>query len=336
MMDWNFATTMIGSMPHKTAKEATDKVLGGQIECPSWPQLPARGYCESMYLQTGGHLPGLQVEGDKVRVDLDNYDPTEAYMAILEENVDYYEMEPENHEGFYEFVGRDLSQFMAIKGQVTGPISEGLQVQDATGRPVIYNESYAEIVRKTVNMVAKWQARKLKELNENVVMFFDEPSISLLGTPFASISDEEAVAWINEALDGVDAYKAIHCCGNTNWSLVLSTDIDILNFDAYVYGKNIVLYPEELSAFLDRGGAIAWGIVPNSDLVSGETPESLADRLMGFIDELVSKGIDRDLLIKRSLISPQCGLGGADLELVDEILALLEGTSKELRKRCGI
>lgn len=336
MMDWNFATTLIGSLPHKTAAEAVDTALCGKIECPSWPQLPARGYCESMYLQTGGHLPGLQVDGDKVLVDLDNYDPTEAYMAILGEDVGYFEMEEEYHAGFYEFIGRDLSSFKAIKGQVTGPISEGLQVQDITGRPVIYNESYAEIVRKTVNMVAKWQVAKLKEFNDNVIMFFDEPSMSLLGTPFASISDEEAVAWINEALEGVDAIKAIHCCGNTNWSLVLSTNIDILNFDAYVYGKNIVLYPEEISAFLDRGGAIAWGIIPNSDLVSGETPETLADRLMGHIDELVSKGIDRDLLIKRSLISPQCGLGGADLELVDEILDLLDGTSKELRKRCGI
>ena len=336
MMDWNFATTLIGSLPHKTAAEAVDTALCGKIECPSWPQLPARGYCELMYLQTGGHLPGLQVDGDKVLVDLDNYDPTEAYMAILGEDVGYFEMEEEYHAGFYEFIGRDLSSFKAIKGQVTGPISEGLQVQDITGRPVIYNESYAEIVRKTVNMVAKWQVAKLKEFNDNVIMFFDEPSMSLLGTPFVSISDEEAVAWINEALEGVDAIKAIHCCGNANWSLVLSTNIDILNFDAYVYGKNIVLYPEEISTFLDRGGAIAWGIIPNSDLVSGETPETLADRLMGHIDELVSKGIDRDLLIKRSLISPQCGLGGADLELVDEILDLLDGTSKELRRRCGI
>lgn len=336
MMDWNFATTLIGSLPHGTAEEAVDNVLDGRVDCPAWPQLPARGYCESMYLQTGGHLPGLQVDGDKVSVNLDDYDPTEAYMAILEENVDYFYPEEEHHAGLYEFIKRDLSGFKAIKGQVTGPISEGLQVQDLTGRPVIYDESYAEIVRKTVNMVARWQSARLRELNENVIMFFDEPSISLLGTPFASISDEEAVTWINDSLEGVDCIKAIHCCGNTNWSLVLSTNIDILNFDAYVYGKNIVLYPEEISAFLDRGGAIAWGIVPNSDLIEGETAESLADRMVGFIDELVSKGIDGDLLVKRSLISPQCGLGGADVSLVDSVLALLKGTSEELRRRYGL
>lgn len=336
MTDWNFATTLIGSLPYESASEAVDRILGGDVDCPAWPQLPARGYCESMYLQTGGHLPGLVVEGDKVSVNLDDYDPTDAYMAILGEDVDYFFPEEEHHAGFYEFVGRDLSGFKAIKGQVTGPISEGLQVQDLTGRPVIYDESYGEIVRKTVNMAARWQARRLGELNGDVIMFFDEPSISLLGTPFASISDEEAVAWINDSMEGLDCIKAIHCCGNTNWSLVLSTNIDVLNFDAYVYGKNLVLYPEEISAFLERGGAIAWGIVPNSDLVEGETPASLADRMESFIEDLASKGVDRDLLAKRSLLSPQCGLGGADVELVDSVLALLKGTSIELRRRFGL
>ena len=201
---------------------------------------------------------------------------------------------------------------------------------------MIYDESYAEIVRKTVNMAAKWQTRELRKLNGNVIMFFDEPSISLLGTPFASISDEQAVSWINEAIEGVDAITAIHCCGNTNWPLVLSTNIQLLNFDAYVYGKNITLFPDEIGAFLDRGGILAWGIVPNSSLVEGETPESLSDRLCEHIDDLVKKGIDRDVIAKQSMITPQCGLGGAEDDYVNTILELLDGTSKEMRKRCGL
>ena len=336
MTDWNFATTLIGSLPCKSPKDAVDKVLEGHVECPSWPQLPIRGNCESMYLQTGEHLPGIYMRDDKIIVDLDNYDPTEAYMAILEEDVDYFSAMEDHHAGLYEFLKRDHSRRKAIKGQVTGPISEGLLVEDSTGRPVIYDESYAEIVRKTVNMAAKWQTRELKKLNDNVIMFFDEPSISLLGTPFASISDEQAVSWINEAIEGVDAITAIHCCGNTNWPLVLSTNIQLLNFDAYVYGKNITLFPEEIKAFLDRGGILAWGIVPNSSLVEGETPESLADRLCEHIDDLVRKGIDRDVIARQSMITPQCGLGGAEDDYVNTILELLDGTSKEMRKRCGL
>ena len=335
-MDWNFATTLIGSLPFESPKDAVDRAVGGHVDCPSWPQLPDRGNCESMYLQTGGHLPGISLRDDKIIVDLDDYDPTEAYMAILGEDVDYFAAMEEHHAGLYEFMKRDLSKFLAIKGQVTGPISEGLLVEDSTTRPVIYDESYSEIVRKTVNMAAKWQTRELKKLNDNVIMFFDEPSMSLLGTPFASISDEQAVAWVNEAIEGVDAITAIHCCGNTNWPLVLSTNIQLLNFDAYVYGKNITLFPDDIKAFLERGGILAWGIVPNSSLIEGETPESLADRLCEHIDDLVRKGIDRDMIARQSMLSPQCGLGGADDDYVDTILELLDGTSKEMKKRCGL
>ena len=335
-MDWNFATTLIGSMPQKDPKAAVDMVLDGRVDVPMWPQMPALGYREGMYLQTGEHLPGLIEEGDKVMVDLNDYDPTEAYMAILEENIDYYEAMPEHFAGFYELIGRDLSGLRAIKGQVTGPISEGLQVQDTTGRATIYDESYGEIVRKTVNMSARWQLKKLKEYCDNVIMFFDEPSLSLLGTPFASISDEEALAWINEAMEGLDCQKAIHCCGNTNWSLVLKTNIDILNFDAFGYGKAITLYPEEISAFLERGGTLAWGIVPNGSLIEGETPESLADILMEYIDDLIAKGVDKDRLYRQSMLTPQCGLGGADEELLDQVFDLLQGLSQEMKKRCGL
>ena len=335
-MDWNFATTLIGSMPHKEPKEAVDTILDGRVDVPAWPQMASRGYIEGMYLQTGEHLPGLKVNGDKVMVDLADYDPTEIYMAIIGEELDYFEAMPEHFSGLYEFLGRDLSGYDVIKGQVTGTISEGLQVQDDTGRSTIYDESYGEIVRKTVNLAARWQERELKKHCDNVIMFFDEPSLSLLGTPFASISDEQALQWINESMEGLECLKAIHCCGNTNWSLMLKTNIDILNFDAFAYGKAIVLYPDEVSEFLNRGGVLAWGMVPNSSLMDGETPGSLADVLRRYIDDLVAKGVDRERLIHQSMLSPQCGLGGADEKDVNTVLDLLSGLSKEMKRRCGL
>jgi len=101
-------------------------------------------------------------------------------------------------------------------------------------------------------------------------------------------------------------------------------------------GKAITLYPEEISEFLKRGGTLAWGIVPNSSLIEGETPETLADILMGYIDDLVGKGVDRGLLVRQSMLTPQCGLGGADEGLLDTVFDLLQGLSREMKKRCGL
>lgn len=335
-MDWKFATTLIGSQPFKDAKVAVSKILDGKVMCPSWPQMPVDDIRQSMYVQTGIHLPGLKTDSGKPVVDVDDYDPTEIYTAILSEDVNYFEYPKDVYSGFYELMDRDVSAFTAVKGQVTGPISEGLQIFDKNDRPVIYNESYCEIVRKTVNMSAKWQAKKLSEKNDNVIIFFDEPSLSTLGTPFTSVSDEEAKAWINESLEGVDCFRAVHCCGNTNWSMVLSTNIDILSIDAYQYSDNLLMYPDDLTEFFGKGGSIAWGIIPTSDAeIVMETVDSLTEKLDSIFDKLEQKGINRKKATERSLITPQCGFAGICPENVDKLLELLTGVSAKMKERYG-
>ncbi len=335
-MEWKFATTLIGSQPYTNPVEAVEKTLDGRVSCPSWPQMPSKGINESMYMQTGAHLPGLNVMDEKMTVDLNNYDPMEIYGAILSDDVDYFVHPPNMYAGLYQFLVQDLSSFTAVKGQVTGPISEGLQILDAEGRPVIYNESYSEIVRKTINMTAKWQARRLSMANEKVIIFYDEPSLSILGTPFVSLSDEQAKEWINEVLEDVDAYRGVHCCGNTNWEMILSTDIEILSFDAYQYGDNILMYPDALTRFFGKGGSIAWGIIPNSDdALAVETVDSIVTRFEALFDKIEEKGINRQKAAEQSIITPQCGLNGVSIENVDKVLDLLSGVSKEMRRRYG-
>ncbi|MFA7342004.1 MAG: hypothetical protein WCY65_02385 [Candidatus Methanomethylophilaceae archaeon] len=338
-MDWNCSTTLIGSLPFEDPAKALDLIVEEKIICAPWPQLPRLGYRESMYSQTAARLPGLvanEKEG-QLCVDLGDYDPMEFYTALLEEDIDYFQPPSEGHQGLYAFLERDHSSHLAVKGQVTGPVSEGLQIFDREGRPVVYDESYGEIVRKGVNMYARWQQRRLSGIHPNVVMFFDEPSLTLLGTPFASISADEAVSWLNEAMEGVDCHKAIHCCGNTDWPMVLRTDLDILSFDAYSYAHTLALYPQELAAFLEGGGSLCWGIVPNSDEgVRIETAESLFRLMEKHLDGLVAKGLDRDLLQRRCMLSPQCGLGGMEEPDAVAVLRLLRELSDLMRERYGL
>lgn len=257
-------------------------------------------------------------------------------MAIMSDDSDYFEYGNESFSGFHELMKRDLSKSVAIKGQVTGPISEGLQVLDISGRSVIYDESYSEIVRHAVNLSAKWQSKKLSEKNKNVIMFFDEPSMTMLGTPFVSISNADALAWVNESMDGVDCFKAIHCCGNTNWETVLSSNIDILSFDAYQFSDNVIMFSEELKAFFARGGALAWGIVPTSDDdIEKESADSLFARMEENLDKLEKKGIDRNLVAKRSILTPQCGLGTTSENNAEKALDMLCELSQKLKKKYG-
>jgi len=126
----------------------------------------------------------------------------------------------------------------------------------------------------------------------------------------------------------------VHCCGNTDWPLVLSTSIDLLSFDAYNYAHTVSLLPREVTAFLDRGGSIAWGLIPNmEDQIAKETVGTLLKRFESYMDNLYRKGMDLDLLLERSMITPQCGLGGLDETNAERVLELLNGTVDAIRQR---
>lgn len=337
-MTWNFATSLIGSLPYDNAQRALDTVLDGRLSCPAWPQLPAFGYSESMYVQTGEHLPGIKIDDVNKRITFDQmYDPTDIYTAILTDDVDFFAPSEMYNRGLFELLTRDVSSFQGVKGQVTGPISEGLQIQSNDGRAAAYDETYSELIRRTVNMSAKWQVRELSKKNGNVIMFFDEPSLTLLGSPFASISSEDAVSWMNEAMDVPGCKKGIHCCGNTDWPMVLSTDVDVLSFDAYAYAHTLIMFSEEVNEFMERGGILSWGIVPSSDEgVEIETSENLISIMEGHINALAEKGLDKRMVVEQSMMTPQCGLGGMTVENVENVLSLLNDVSKGLKGRYGL
>jgi hypothetical protein len=125
----------------------------------------------------------------------------------------------------------------------------------------------------------------------------------------------------------------VHCCGNTDWSILLQTSVDILSFDAYEYAVNVSLYPEELAAFLDRGGTLAWGITPKTPAAYGETVASLTERLLSGIELLVDKGLHRDDVLRASLVTPSCGLGPLSEDLAERVCELTAGVSRAMRKR---
>jgi hypothetical protein len=110
------------------------------------------------------------------------------------------------------------------------------------------------------------------------IIFFDEPSLSFYGSAFSALNREEVVLSLNECIKGLKGLKGVHCCGNTDWSILLFTKIDILSFDAYGYLENLSLHPKELKKFLERGGILACGIIPTSEAVLKEGVQSLVKR----------------------------------------------------------
>jgi methionine synthase II (cobalamin-independent) len=346
MTEFNFLTTHVGSVPHTDAQMISQN-LQHNLDVPAWAQLPRRAFRESMYVQYSAGLPAIVEDAVQEKVYFDTKaDITDAletfYTPFLADDVDAFALRPEYASGFFAMLDTLRATTGAwAKGQVTGPISFGLTVTDQNLRASLYNEMLADVIVKNAAMNARWQIRQLKSVRPNVLLFLDEPYMAAFGSAFISLSREQAILWLDEVFDAIHAEGAvagIHCCANTDWSVLLATQVDVLNLDAYGFIENLALYPTELRLFLDRGGAVCWGIVPNNERIFDETPLGLAGRLRNGIRLIVEKAAARgvtmnpDEFARRSLIAPACGLGSTSEEVADRVFEVLAETGEILQR----
>ncbi len=334
-LEFGCLATAIGSMPHTDASEACRLVVKYLPQLPCWPQLPRRSPKENMYLQFSAGFPGLVTEGDKLRIqpgtDLDA--GLEKLLTGVDGDLDAYQIDPDHAAGLYALPAL-LPHATALKGQITGPISLGLCITDDQNRGIVYDDTLAEALSKFLKLKARWQEEFLRRTTRATVIFIDEPYLTALGTAFVALPNEMVAKLLTEVIGGLTGVKGVHCCGSTDWSLLLSVPTDIVSFDAYNYADSFACYPAEVKSFLERGGSIAWGIVPNEEEALGEeSVPSLYDRLGEAIAPFTRNGISFRQVAAQSLLTPSCGLASLSPEAAVRALELLSELSARARSR---
>jgi hypothetical protein len=321
--------TAIGSFPHQDPATVCDLILKSIPEMPIWPQLPNANFREGMEIQFSEGLPRVVFNEEKKRMYFDTSgDPTsefeEFYDNYMAENLDHFKISPEFSRGIYEMEKRlkerssSFPQFKYFKSQVTGPITMGLGRTDENKRSIYYNEMFRDAIVKVTEMKARWLLGRFRFLGCDQICFIDEPILSAFGSStYVSIQRPDVVKYLNDVIEAIhkeNALTGIHCCGNTEWTILVDAGVDIISFDAYEYGETISYYPEKIKSFLENGGILAWGIIPTSEKIIEETPASLVKKLESLIDNLAHKGIDKDLIWQQCLITPSCGTGSRPVE----------------------
>jgi hypothetical protein len=175
-------------------------------------------------------------------------------------------------------------------------------------------------------MKARWLARALRGVAPGALVVLDEPYLCSFGSAFVNVSREDVMAALDGAAAAVHAEGALcglHCCGNTDWSLVLQTGIDVVNFDAHDYFEGLSLYPRELGEFLERGGTLSWGIVPTSGAAAAIGAAALVAELRDRMGVLERKGLPRERLRHQALLTPACGLGSRTVAEAEQALDVL-------------
>jgi methionine synthase II (cobalamin-independent) len=323
-------------MPYVNPDEACSKVMKYLPDIPAWPQLPRRSPEENMVIQFSEGFPGIVIKGGKIHIEPSaNFESEleQIYIDCEQDNAHKYAISTEYAAGLYAFLSKATGSKI-VKGQVTGPVTWGLTVTRRDGLGILYDDTLAETAAKFLRLKASWQENILREISPNTIIFVDEPYLVSLGSVFNPIPEEKVPVLLEEVLGGIKGITGLHCCGNTNWSVILDTEIDILSFDAYNYASSLSTHSDKVKAFLEHGGNIAWGIVPNNEeALAKESLSGLRDRLEEAMAPFTRDGVKFRRLIAQGLITPSCGLEGLSPEVASRALELTAKLSHDLRGR---
>jgi len=288
------------------------------LDIPFWPQLPNYSYYEDMYVQASEHFPGICLDLNNRKLSFS----TDKFIAELEETLahfeepDYFDVSAEYSVVYRQFLGLNLADRPAIRGQLEGPISFGFNVLDEGERPILFNDTVRPFMLEFMARRINVQLQKLKECNVNAFMFVDEPGMQFLFSALAGYGDIKAKTDLDQFFAMVERPRGIHLCGNPDWDFLLGLDLDVLSLDIYTNAEIFSAYATSIRKFLDRGGTIVWGIVPTGvEAFEKENFQSLVSQLENVWRVLRERGIDFDLLLSRSLLSPAtCCLVNPDRE----------------------
>lgn len=340
----------LSGMPHENAEEACNIMIHNFPEALSIPYLALskRGFLA--HSRFFGGMPCLEVDWEKetLRFNLSSgreSELVEFYDRYMSDDLDYFAIKPELEPALYKlaqmYKEQPWPELKLVQFNVPGPYSFGLRIQDESGVPAFYNDTMRDIIVKQLTMKARWSLKTAKDLfpGVEVSLRISEASLAVFESPGGIGSWDVIEKAINEVLQAGEGRTCIHCCANFDWSMLMATKTDCINFDAYQYGETMSLYPEALKKFLARGGTIAWGIVPTTGSgaiekdIERESPSTLLEKLERAIQSVADRGIDKEQLLQSSWITPSCVPTTLSLELAERIYEYTAEISRVMRQK---
>lgn len=332
-------TTAMAVMPHTDVSRALETALS--LDVPFWPQLPHVSYYEDMYVQASEHFPGIIVDMEKrkLRFSIDKFARELDELFSHYEEPEYFDISETYSAVYHRFLQLDLSDRPAIRGQLEGPISFGFNVLDQDDRPILFDDTVRPLMMDFMARRVNVQLERLKALNSKAFMFIDEPGLQFVFSAMSGYNEAAAKSDMEVFFSLIERPRGIHLCGNPDWDFLLGLDMDILSLDVYSNGEVFASYAKSIRRFLERGGSLVWGIVPtNFEPFENEGLNALRARLTSLWQMLEQKGIDREFLLSRSLLSPAtCCLVNPDGELtVEKAFGMINDLARRLRDEYGI
>ncbi|MBX3284492.1 MAG: hypothetical protein KF703_04035 [Actinobacteria bacterium] len=314
------APTSVGSLPHTDRRAAVDFVLERTPELPAAPTVPALEPLEQMIPQAAWGIAGVHVADDGT---LSVADP-----AALDPHAPLGDRDLGGRPfaTWRLFLDRVAGRTGPVKLQLTGPLTLGLTLVQA-GVP-------ADLAFAVAGTAVSTRARDLLALAATrapdvpLVLVYDEPGLVGGLRPEVPLGADGVIDLLSGALAAAEgrALTGVHCCGPTDWRLLLQAGPQLLSLPV---GAEVTGSAGALGAFLERGGWVAWGAVATNEPL-GEQPSRSWRQLSSQWCELVQSGCDPVLLRRQALVTPVCGLALHDVTQAEHVFNLTRRLAEKI------
>ncbi len=317
----------VGSHPGDDQRyfdEALRTVLG-ELSLPYLPEVPGRAPGADMIGRTLALLSGLAADLQPAgwRLGSSGVDHRRA-ISQLGQDLDSLEEQTQGFSG-------------VLKVQVAGPWTLAATVERPRGDRVLADVGLRrELAQSLAEGLTTYVASVRRRVpGASLVVQVDEPALPAVlagsvptasgfhrhrtvDTPLAA----PALEWVLSAITAAGASPVVHCCAaDVPFSLLslvgapgISVDLDMLTASAY----------DEVAAALETGRWLFLGVVPSTRPSSPLSAASVTSRVERFLDMLGLEPSDRLVL------TPACGLAGADPDWARTALSLCRSAATDL------
>lgn len=317
----------IGSMPGEDARDYDEalRIVLGELSLPHLPELPGRGAPADMVGRALAIVADLgadlQPAGWRLTGGGGGIDQRRA-ASLLAQDLDVLEERTQSFHG-------------ALKIQVAGPWTLAATVERPRGDRVLADHGAR---RELAEALAEGLSTHIADVRRRVpsaslIVQVDEPALPAVlagAVPTASgfhrhrsVDAQRAAPALEVVLGAVTSAGAtpvVHCCAadvpidllTRTGAQGLSVDLSVLSAEGY----------DGVAVALESGWWVFLGVVPTAPATL--TAKHVTERVSRFLDLVGLEPTDRLVL------TPACGLAGADPAWVRQALALVSAAAKNL------
>ena len=324
--------TGIGSLPYDEPDEAARVVTGELPDLPHLPELPLRGAGAEMIGRTAALLVDLHVDLQPAGwrlTDRAGADERRAY-SLLRSDLDAFEIAALGYTG-------------PLKLQVAGPLTLAASIERPRGDRALadygarrdLSQSLAEGLREHMADVAK------RVPGAQIVVQVDEPSLPAVlagAIPTSSgfgrlraVDSSEAEYLLQEVAQAAGGWPVVHCCAaDVPVQLFQRAGAKAVALDVALLSGGVL---DELAEAVDAGLAVWPGVVPNRRPDHVLSDRDLVERLERLYARL---DVDPVEVAAGSVVTPACGLAGADVGWAREAYRLARDAAKGFAEHVGV